>query len=158
MGFRPGRPLTFGGLTTYWLLRPIGRLFQAAWLQGTLLIVRDSRVFAVDLAAARWMSVQPSSEPLAAPASVGVGGPPLMVPLLIVNSNGPELRLRLASRERVLLPPEQLFLLANALSAARCPGAAETVAWLRTTAASIQASSGNPYTPSAGAVRGRPYP
>jgi hypothetical protein len=125
----------FGGLTTYWLARPVGKLFQAAWLQGTLLIVRDSRVFAVDLATARWVSVQPSSEPLATPASAGVGGPPPMVPLLIVNSNGPELRLRLASRERVLLPPEQLLLLANALSATRCAGAAETIGWLRAMAA-----------------------
>jgi hypothetical protein len=126
---------SLGALTTYGLTRSIGRLFQAAWLEGTWLIVRDWRVSVIDLAASRWLSVQQTSERLAAPEPVGVLGPPPTVPVLVVNSSGPEVRLRLASRERALLPPEQLFLLANALSVARCPGAAETVTWLRAMAA-----------------------
>lgn len=123
------------GLMGFWIPRRIRSLFQAAWLEGTRLIIRDRRVHTVDLAAARSVLLQSTAEQLAVPASAGAAGPSPAVPLLVVTSDGPQVRLRLASRDRVLLPPEQLSLLANALSVARCPGGAETIAWLRAMAA-----------------------
>ncbi|MFC6019584.1 hypothetical protein ACFP2T_25665 [Plantactinospora solaniradicis] len=131
----------------FWMLVVIRSIYPGAWLMGTRLTVQDGLRRVIDLADARSMSLHSTTERLAVPASVsGVGSPP-MVPLLLVCSDSREVRLRLASRERVLLPPAQLVLLANALSAARCPGAAETVAWLRATAASTQAYRWSPYPP-----------
>lgn len=140
--------MILGVLMCFWMRVVLKSVFPGAWIEGTRLTVQDGRRSVIDLAAARSMSLHSTIERLAVPAPVCGAGPPPMVPLLLVYSEDREVRLRLASRERVMLPPAQLFLLANALSAARCPGAAETVAWLRATAASMQAYSGNPYPPS----------
>jgi hypothetical protein len=107
-----------------------------AWLEGTRLTVRGLRQRTVDLAAARLVVLRQTNQRLVGPVrryGVILAAQPVSV-LHVTDGNG-TVRLRLASREAVQLPPEQLFVLANALSAARCPGAVEVVAWLRATAA-----------------------
>ncbi|MFY1687912.1 hypothetical protein [Plantactinospora sp. WMMB782] len=124
------------GIGTWFLLRlAIRRVFSGAWLDGTRLTVQDGRRQAVELTTARAISLQASAERLATSAPAGVLGAPPTVPLLVVDANGRQIRLRLASRDRVLLPPDQLLTLANVLSFARCPGVAEIVGWLRAMAA-----------------------
>lgn len=106
-----------------------------AWLEGSRLTVRGLRKRTVDLAAARSVALRQINQKLVGPARrTGVIGPPQPVSVLDVTDTNGRVRLRLASREAVPLPPEQLLVLANALSLARCPGAMEVAAWLRGTA------------------------
>ncbi|MFC6019583.1 hypothetical protein ACFP2T_25660 [Plantactinospora solaniradicis] len=110
-----------------------------AWLEGTRLTVRGLRQRTVDLAAARTVALRRTNQRLVAPVRrSGVVGPTQSVALLVVTTDAGAVRLRLATREGIQLPPEQLLALANALSVARCPGATEVVAWLRGTAVHVQ--------------------
>ncbi|MGX7676359.1 hypothetical protein [Plantactinospora sp. DSM 117369] len=120
------------GIATWFLLRRVLRhVFPGAWLDGTRLTVQDGRRQVIELAAAHAVSLQSTAEMLAVSAPAAAMQAPPTVPLLVVDSGRRQVRLRLASRERVLLPPDQLSFLADALSVARCPGVTETVAWLR---------------------------
>ncbi|GIG89600.1 hypothetical protein Pen02_45360 [Plantactinospora endophytica] len=111
----------------------------AAWLEGTRLTVRGLRQRSVELADARSVALRQINQKLVGPVRrSGIVGPAQPVSVLDVADGNGRVRLRLASREAVQLPPEQLLTLANALSTARCPGADEVVAWLRGTAALAQ--------------------
>lgn len=133
-----GAALGLLSATLYMVLAFAAAMRQAAWLDGTWLTVRRLRRRTVDLAAARLVGLQPTTERLRAPAPVGVlTGPGASVAVLVVTAESGTVRLRLASRERVQLPAHQLLAIADALSAARCPGAAEVVHWLRGTAAGV---------------------
>ncbi|MGI5147530.1 hypothetical protein ACQEVC_14330 [Plantactinospora sp. CA-294935] len=111
----------------------------AAWLEGTRLTVRGLRQRTVELADARSVALRQINQKLVGPVRhSGIVGPAQPVSVLEVADGNGRVRLRLASREAVQLPPEQLLALANALSTARCPGAVEVVAWLRGTAALAQ--------------------
>jgi hypothetical protein len=102
-----------------------------AWLDGNRLTVRNVRARTADLAGARSVAIRSTRSPLAgAPAGVDP-----VVRMLDVTTDQGLVQLRLASLERVLLPPNQLLALADAVAAARCPGAAEVVGWLRSAAA-----------------------
>ncbi|MBE1485070.1 hypothetical protein [Plantactinospora soyae] len=111
----------------------------AAWLQGTRLTVRGLRTRTVDLADARSIEMRQLQrrEVSPVPASdVVAKAPP--VTALLVSDDRAAVRLRFLSGEAMELPPEQLLLLAEAVSTARCPGAGEAVAWLRSAAADVQ--------------------
>ncbi|MDG4789887.1 hypothetical protein O7626_28845 [Micromonospora sp. WMMD1102] len=111
----------------------------AAWLEGTRLTVRGLRQRSVELADARSVALRQTNQKLVGPVRhSGVIGPARPVSVLDIADGRSRVRLRLASREAVQLPPEQLLALASALSTARCPGAVEVVAWLRGTAALAQ--------------------
>ncbi|MBF9128184.1 hypothetical protein I0C86_04130 [Plantactinospora sp. S1510] len=122
-----------GAVLLYVVLAIMVIVRRGAWLQGTRLTVRALRERTVDLAAARSVALHQSNQRLIGPVRrTGVIGPAQMVTVLAVTAgDGGQVQLRLASRDAIQLPPEQLFALAGALSFARCPGAAETVAWLR---------------------------
>lgn len=108
----------------------------AAWLDGTRLTVRTARTRTVDLATADTVSLRPIREYLAAPLpTAGWSWQNGQVPALVASGPGGTVRLRLASRERTLLPADQLDRLAEVMSASRAAGAAEVTGWLRETAA-----------------------
>jgi hypothetical protein len=109
-----------------------------AWLEGTFLTVRNLTTRTVNLAVARSVTLAAISDTQAAVPSSGglvLTGTSVRTPLLTVVAGGTTVRLRLRSRDGTLLPPAQMRVLADVLAVARCPGAAEAVAWLRTMAA-----------------------
>ncbi|MEV1290272.1 hypothetical protein [Micromonospora sp. NPDC049679] len=109
-----------------------------AWLEGTFLTVRNLTTRTVNLALARSVTLRAISDTQAAVPSDGgvvLTGVAVRTPLLTVVAGGTTVRLRLRSRDGTLLPPAQMLVLADALAVARCPAAAEAVAWLRTMAA-----------------------
>jgi hypothetical protein len=107
-----------------------------AWLEGTRLTVRGLGERTIDIASARSVSVHHTNRRLRGPARHGgASGPAQRMSVLVVTAGSGTVRLPLASREAIPLPAEQLLVLANVLSVARCSGGAEVVAWLRATAA-----------------------
>ncbi|MEO3927442.1 hypothetical protein ABGB07_26750 [Micromonosporaceae bacterium B7E4] len=107
-----------------------------AWLEGTRLTVRGLGERTIDIASARSVALHQTNRRLRGAVSrAGAIGPDQRVTVLVVTAGSGTVRLPLASREAIPLPAEQLQVLANVLSVARCSGGAEVVAWLRAAAA-----------------------
>jgi hypothetical protein len=104
-----------------------------AWLEGSLLTVRRLRTRTVDLAAARWVGLSAQTE--AQHTSAGAVDVPVRTPFLSVRDESTTVHLRLRNGDGGLLPPHEMRALADALSAAECPGAVDAVSWLRAIAA-----------------------
>ncbi len=102
---------------------------RAAWVDGSVLAVRGFRTRSVDLVEARSVTVTSKGQSAAR-----------RVPLILVTGPRGTIRLPLRRRGGALIAPAEMHLLATTLSAGRCPGAAEAVAWLRALAV-------HPHTP-----------
>jgi hypothetical protein len=105
---------------------------SGAWLSGSRLTVRALRTRTVDLTTARSISLRRTSvrlrRPTPARAQTHLDS---RIPELVVRTDTGNVRLRLASAERRLLPPDELAALADALSATERPDASEIAGSLR---------------------------
>ncbi|MEN3610369.1 hypothetical protein AAH979_12525 [Plantactinospora sp. ZYX-F-223] len=132
--------LASGAVVAYTAVRITRVVRTDAWLEGSRLTVRVVRERTVELSYATSVAVRVTNRPLIGPVRrAGVVGPAPMMAVLVVTGEGRTVHLRLANPDAIQLPPDQLFALANALSVARCPGAVETVTWLRGAAANASA-------------------
>ena len=104
-----------------------------AWLEGSRLTVRRIRTRTVDLASARWVELSAHTE--IQPAPIGAVDVPVRTPVLSAGDGSTTVHLRLRNRDGGLLPPHEMRALADAVSAADCPGAPDAVSWLRAIAA-----------------------
>ncbi|MEQ4302832.1 hypothetical protein ABNF97_15780 [Plantactinospora sp. B6F1] len=128
--------LAAGAVVAYTALRVTRVIRTDAWLEGSRLTVRVIRDRTVELSRATSVAVRVTDRPLIGPVRrTGVIGPAPMAAVLVVISEGRTVHLRLANPDAIQLPRDQLLALASALSVARCPGAVETVTWLRRSAA-----------------------
>ncbi|GAA1741400.1 hypothetical protein [Luedemannella helvata] len=111
---------TMPALQIAWIVR------LAAWLDNTRLTVRGLGTRAVELRTAHSVRLDTVPER---------GAPGLLSPMLTVAGPEGTVSVRLRSRDGALIPPHEMTALADALSTAASPGAAEAAAWLRSMAA-----------------------
>ncbi|GAB3154465.1 hypothetical protein GCM10027290_49010 [Micromonospora sonneratiae] len=105
-----------------------------AWLDGTRLTVRGLTSRTVDLQTARSVTLAATADSntgIASDGGVVVTGGVTRTPVLTVVGPEATVRLRLRSREGVLIPASEMAALAGALSVAQCPGAREAASWLQ---------------------------
>jgi hypothetical protein len=106
---------------------------SAAWLEDGVLSVRRLRTKSVSLASARVVRMSANTETQRATRTHVAT--PIRTPYLSVSDETTTVHLRLRGPDDGLLPPAEFRALADALSAATCPGAAEAQSWLRAIAA-----------------------
>ncbi|GAB1690859.1 hypothetical protein [Krasilnikovia sp. M28-CT-15] len=119
-----------GGMLAWIVINLRTVAMMGAWLEGTLLTVRERRSRTIDLARARSVSIQPSRIRWKTPPQAGVATSEQIPEVVVIGDEG-EVRMRLSNAERVPLPPQELHVLAGALAGAQAPGAAQVAQHLQ---------------------------
>jgi len=128
-----GAAILFLAAAAFVVYQILALAMSAAWLEGSRLTVRRVRARTVDLASARAVSLSAHTEaqrPLRGAVSV-----PVRTPYLSIADDATTVHLRLRGPHGGLLPPEEMRVLADVVSVARCPGAEDAASWFRAVAA-----------------------